>query len=172
MEREFGPIRRRVYTETRPAAEKVPVSIAPPRQKYLIVDGYNMVFAWEHLKELAKEDLDAARRSLCDDLQSYAGYRKIRTVAVFDGYRVKGGRGERENRDDLQVVFTKEGETADRYIEELAATIGKSYDVKVATSDALVQLSSFRSGVLRMSASELWETVAQAKQEMAEYYRT
>ena len=170
MEREFGPIRRRQYAApaTRPATEEI--VIKQPKQRYLIVDGYNVIFAWEHLANQAKTDLDAARRQLCDSLSSYAGFTKCRLVVVFDGYKQKGSIGEKSQFHNIQVVYTREGQTADRYIEELAAQIGSSYAVKVASSDALVQLSSFRSGVLRMSARELHEEVENAHREMGKYF--
>ena len=170
MEREFGPIRRRQYAApaTRPATEEI--AIKQPKQRYIIVDGYNVIFAWEHLAQQAKTDLDAARRQLCDSLSSYAGFTKCRLVVVFDGYKQKGSIGEKSQFHNIQVVYTREGQTADRYIEELAAQIGSSYAVKVASSDALVQLSSFRSGVLRMSARELHEEVENAHREMGKYF--
>ena len=170
MEREFGPIKRPTYREpaNRPATEKL--TIRAPKQQYLIVDGYNMIFAWDHLAEAAKSDLDAARRMLLDDLSSYAGFRKARVVVVFDGYKRKGNPGEKSTFHNIQVVYTAEGVTGDAYIESLAAEIGSNYNLRVATSDALVQLSSFRSGVLRMSARELQEEVAIAKKEMRKHY--
>ena len=172
MEREFGAIRRPQYgvrAENRPATEEV--TIAPPRQKYLIVDGYNIIFAWEELAEQARADLDAARRQLCDILSSYAGFTKCRLVVVFDGYKQKGNPGEKRQFHNIQVVYTKEGETADAYIEALADQTGGSYAVRVATSDALVQLSSFRSGVLRMSARELRLEVEEVRRAMGAYFR-
>ena len=170
MEREFGPINRPRYIApaNRPATEEI--TIRPPRNRALIVDGYNMIFAWESLASLAKEDLDAARRRLCDLLSSYAGYKKCHLVLVFDGYKVKGNPGEKENFHNIQVVYTKENQTADAYIEALADQIGPNYAVRVATSDALVQLSSLRSGVLRMSARELEQEVAQTAKEMEKYF--
>ena len=172
MEREFGPIRRPQYSvraENHPATEEVP--IRPPKDKCLIVDGYNIIFAWEDLAQQAHSDLDAARRRLCDSLSSYAGFTKCRLVVVFDGYKQKGNPGEKTQDHNIQVVFTKEGETADAYIETLASQIGGNYAVRVATSDALVQLSSFRSGVLRMSARELREEVDRTREEMEKHFR-
>ena len=171
MEREFGPVKRPQYRapENRPATETL--TIRPPRKTALIVDGYNIIFAWEDLAAMAKTDLDAARRHLCDRLSSYAGFRSCYLVVVFDGYRVKGNPGEKQLFHNIQVVYTKENETADAYIEALAAQIGSNYAVRVATSDSLVQLSSLRSGVLRMSARELREEIAQAKQEMSAHYK-
>ncbi len=170
MEREFGPIRRPQYVapRTRPATEEV--TIRPPKERYTIVDGYNIIFAWEDLAKQAKADLDAARRQLCDQLSSYAGFTKNKIVVVFDGYKQQGNPGEKSQFHNIQLVFTPQGQTADRYIEELAEEIGNSYAVRVASSDSLVQLSSFRSGVLRMSARELEQEVKQAQKEMKKYF--
>ena len=171
MEREFGAIRRPQYgtrSENRPATEEI--HIKPPKQKYIIVDGYNVIFAWDALANQARSDLDAARRQLCDALSSYAGYTKCRLVVVFDGYKQKGNPGEKSQFHNIQVVFTKEGETADAYIEALANEIGNNYAVRVASSDALIQISSLRSGVLRMSARELLMEVETARKEMGNHF--
>ena len=166
MRRQFGTVKTELYrpAQNRPASEKL--TIRPPRQQYLIVDGYNIIFAWEELSALAKEDLDAARRRLCDMLSSYAGYKKCTLVLVFDGYKQKGSPGSRTVWNNIRVVYTKEGQTGDAYIEALVSEIGTNYTVRVATSDALVQLSSLRSGVLRVSARELYEEVQAAEKEM------
>ena len=171
MEREFGPVKRPMYhaPANRPATEKL--TIRPPRQTALIVDGYNVIFAWEELASLAREDLDAARRRLCDLLSSYSGFTKCRVVAVFDGYKVKGNPGTKEQFHNIQVVYTKENETGDAYIEALVAQIGHNYAVRVATSDSLVQLSSLRSGVLRMSARELQEDITRTQEQMQAHYK-
>ena len=116
--------------------------------------------------------MDAARRMLCDSLSSYAGFTGTQVVVVFDGYRQKGNPGEKDRYHNIRVVFTGEGETADRYLEELAAGIGRNDSVWVASSDSLVQLSSFRSGVLRMSARELGEEVQRASREMGKYLKS
>ena len=171
MEREFGPIRTPLYNvkaERRPATEEI--TIRPPKRKYIIVDGYNIIFAWEDLAAQARTDLDAARRQLCDCLSSYAGFTKCRLVVVFDGYKQKGNPGEKSQFHNIQVVFTKEGETADAYIESLADQTGGSYAVRVASSDGLVQLGSLRSGVLRMSARELRAEVDAARKEMGQHF--
>ena len=169
MEREFGPIKRPQYgVTTAPAEEKL--TIRPLKDQCIIVDGYNVIFAWEHLAETAKHDLEAARRGLLDALASFAGYKKHRIIVVFDGWKQKGNPGEKTTFHNLQVVYTKEGQTGDAYIEALVAQIGKNYAVRVATSDALVQISSLRSGVLRMSARELWEEVESARLEMKKHF--
>ena len=172
MEREFGPIKRPVYTEpqNRPAEEKL--TIRPLRQQYIIVDGYNIIFAWDDLAAIATHDLDAARRGLLDALSSYTGFKKCRMVVVFDGYKVKGNPGTKEQFHNLQVVYTAEGETADAYIESLVTQIGSNYNLRVATSDSLVQLSSLRSGVLRMSARELRLEVEETCKDMRKFFQT
>ena len=172
MEREFGPIRRPRYpvkSENRPATEEI--VIRTPRQKYIIVDGYNIIFAWEDLKEIVRTDMEGARQRLCDILSSYAGFTGCRLVVVFDGYKQKGNPGLKQQYHNIQVVYTAEGETADAYIEALAHEIGSNYAVRVASNDSLVQLSSFRSGVLRMSARELRTEVESAHGEMRQHFR-
>ena len=169
MEREFGPIKRPQYrAPDRPATELL--TIKPPKQQYLIVDGYNMIFAWEDLALCAKSDLEAARRQLCDRLSSFAAYKKCRLIVVFDGYKVKGNPGEKSEHSGIHVVYTKENQTADAYMEALVAEIGPNYNVRVATSDALVQLSSIRSGVLRVSARELLAEISQVEQDMKAHF--
>jgi len=171
LKRQFGDLTTPLYRSpaNRPATEEI--SIRQPKDRLLIVDGYNMIFAWEDLAETAKSDLDAARRQLCDRLSSYAGFRKMRLILVFDGYKRKGNPGEKAQFHNIQVVYTKENETADAYIEALCDEIGKNYAVRVATSDALVQLSSLRSGVLRMSARELRLELDEAHKEMQAHCR-
>ena len=171
MEREFGPLKTPLYnvkSQNRPATEEI--VIRPPKQKYIIVDGYNVIFAWDALAAQARSDLDAARRQLCDALSSFAGYTKCRLVVVFDGYKQKGNPGEKSQFHNIQVVYTKEGETADAYIEALADEIGNNYSVRVASSDALIQISSLRSGVLRMSARELQAEVEAARKDMGQHF--
>ncbi len=171
MLREFGPQSTTLYRapENRPATETL--TIKPLKPKFIIVDGYNIIFAWDALRALAQGDIDAARRRLCDILSSYAGFTKVKLVVVFDGYKRPGNPGEKSQYHNIQVVYTKEGETGDAYIESLVHDIGGSYAVRVATSDNLVQLSSFRSGVLRMSARELQLEVDAAEKEMREHFR-
>ncbi len=167
MEREFGPIRRRQYAPPRAPATRE-VEIRQPKEKCLIVDGYNMIFAWTDLAETAKTDLSAARRHLTDRLTSYASFTKTRLILVFDSYRQPGS--EKYKDAGIQVVFTQEGETADAYIQNLAAQFGGNYRVSVASSDGLIQLSALGSGVLRVSARELEAEVRRAAEEMKKYY--
>jgi len=169
MEREFGPQKTALYRPpvNRPATDTI--AIKPLKQKYIIVDGYNIIFAWEELAKIARDDLDAARRKLCDILSSFAGFTKTKLVVVFDGYKQKGNLGEKSQFHNIQVVFTREGETGDAYIEALVHDIGANYNIRVATSDSLVQIASLRSGVLRMSARELHEEVEIARKEMGKH---
>ena len=171
MEREFGPVKRPLYRApaNRPATEEV--TIRTPKRKAIIVDGYNIIFAWEDLAALARNDLEAARKKLCDMLSNYAGFRKCYLVLVFDGWKVKGNLGEKQQYHNIQVVYTREGETGDAYIEALVAKIGSNYAVRVATSDSLVQLASLRGGVLRMSARELREELDAANREMEPFLK-
>ncbi len=171
LQREFGDRKTVLYRSPENASATEKLTIRPPRPQCYIVDGYNIIFAWEDTAKTAKSDLDAARRQLLDKLQSFAAYRKCPMVVVFDGYKRKGSHGEKAQLDTLSVVYTAEGETADAYIESLAEQIGKNYNVKVATSDGLVQLSSLRSGVLRMSAGELCQEVEAAQKEMRQHFR-
>ena len=155
MEREFGPIKRRQYSAAAVIdIPKTPKQEKAAKKKYFIVDGYNVIYAWDGLNALAKENFDAARHMLMDILSNYCGYTKCELVLVFDGYKVKGNAGERFDYHGIHIVYTKENETGDMYIEKLVADIGKNYSVKVVTSDNLIQVAALRSGVLRMYASE------------------
>ncbi len=166
MEREFGPVKRRQYTAPKNTAASDKMPIAPPREQLLIIDGYNVLFNWPELAEMAKIDLGMARTRLIEILGDYAAFKNIRMVLVFDGYRAKGNPGQKSRWEKVEIVYTKEGQTGDAYIESLATRIGHNYSTRVVTSDSLVQLSSFRSGLLRMSSRELREAVENARGEI------
>jgi predicted RNA-binding protein with PIN domain len=155
MLREFGPIRRRDYgapVKYTPAPTQKTESL---RKNLTIIDGYNVIFAWEDLKTIADGgDLDMARTRLMDLLCGYSAYTRQEVAVVFDAYMVPGGKGERFDYQGIHVVYTKENETGDAYIEKMAAEIGQNYRVRVVTSDGLIQLTALRSGVLRVSANE------------------
>lgn len=170
IEREFGPQKTPLY---RPPAAKAEAAVTlPPRRKeYLIVDGYNMIFAWDGLREQAGYDISGARERLLDLLSNYCGFHPCELIVVFDSYRVKGGTGSRSRHNNLRVVYTQEDESADLYIETLVGKIGKNYAVRVATSDALIQLSALRSGVLRVSAAELERELERTNGEIAAVLR-
>ena len=154
MEREFGPIRRPEYRARQVNAAVNEVSQISNRKEYIIVDGYNLIFAWDELKALAAERLDLARERLMDILSGYAGFTGAKLVLVFDGFRTPGNPGSRTEYHNISVAFTKDGETGDAYIERLVNEIGKNYAVRVVTSDNLIRLSALRSGVLRCSSGE------------------
>ena len=153
MEREFGKIKRPQYSARQVnAAASEPVFEKKP--EFIIVDGYNLIFAWDELKKLAADRLDLARGRLMDMLSNYCGFTKAKLVLVFDGFRTPGNPGSREDYHNINVAFTKDGETGDAYIERLADEIGKNYSVRVVTSDNLIRLSALRSGVLSCSSGE------------------
>ena len=129
------------------------------KEKYLLVDGYNIVNAWETLKELAKINLEAARNALMDVLSNYQGFTEDHVILVFDAYKVKDNPGEQMQYNGIDVVYTKEAQTADQYIEKTVHEIGRKYDVTVATSDLLEQLIIWGEGARRMSARELQEEI-------------
>ena len=154
MEREFGPIRRPEYRARQVNAAVTEVSQISSRKEHIIVDGYNLIFAWDELKALALDRLDLARERLMDILSGYAGFTGAKLVLVFDGFRTPGNPGSRTEYHNISVAFTKDGETADAYIERIVDEIGKNYAVRVVTSDNLIRLSALRSGVLRCSSGE------------------
>ena len=155
----------------RAAKAEAAVTLPPRRKEYLIVDGYNMIFAWDGLREQAGYDLSGARERLLDLLSNYCGFHPCELIVVFDSYRVRGGTGSRSRHNNLRVVYTQEDESADLYIETLVGKIGKNYAVRVATSDALIQLSALRSGVLRVSAAELERELERTNGEIAAVLR-
>ena len=135
--------------------------------EYLLVDGYNIIFAWEELKKLAAQDVAAARATLEEILSNYQGFRKCVVILVFDAYKVKGNPGSVEKKGNLYVVYTKEAETADAYIEKATYDLGKDHRVRVATSDALEQMIILGHGALRLSARTFRAEVEQVQGEIA-----
>ena len=169
MEREFGPVTYNLYRRSeRVDTSPKTIELPEPRKQYVIVDGYNVIFAWDDLKQLADASLDAARDRLMNILCNYSAYTKINVILVFDAYRVPGGRGERFDYHNIHVAFTKEHELGDNYIESLVAEIGKNEHVRVVSSDRLIQLSVIRSGVLRTSARDFENEVDQVHARIAE----
>lgn len=158
MEREFGPIRRPVYSDPK---KPVVVNERPKKKKrsLYIIDGYNVIFAWDELSAIAKFDLEDSRVQLCSILANYKAFTGRDIVLVFDAYNVKGAVRRKVDYKGVTVVYTKEGELGDTYIEKLVYEIGEDYSVRVVTSDGLIQLQALRSGVLRMSAREFREEV-------------
>ena len=135
--------------------------------EYLLVDGYNIIFAWEELKKLAAQDVSAARGALEEILSNYQGFRKCVVILVFDAYKVKGNPGSVEKKENIFVVYTKEAETADAYIEKATYDLGKEHRVRVATSDALEQMIILGHGALRLSARTFQAEVEQVQGEIS-----
>ncbi len=125
------------------------------KENYLLVDGYNIIFAWEELNELSKVNFGAAREKLADILCNYQGFKDVKLILVFDAYKVEGSKGEVSKYNNIYIVYTKEAETADAYIEKVTHDIGRKHNVTVATSDALEQLIVWGQGANRMSANDL-----------------
>ena len=138
------------------------------RKEYLLVDGYNIIFAWEELHELAKINIDGARGRLMDILSNYQGIRKCTLILVFDAYKVEGFPGEIQQYHNIHVVYTKEAETADQYIEKVAHEIGRKYEVTVATSDGTEQVIIRGQGCHLLSAKELHTEIVLAQKELRE----
>ena len=141
------------------------------RKEYLVVDGYNIIFAWEELKSLAKASMDAARTALIEILSNYQGYRRCKVIVVFDAYKIKGGERRQEKHGSVDVVFTKEGETADTYIERLTYEMNGKYRVRVATSDRQEQIIALGNGAFRLSASELKGEIERTNLEISSFLK-
>jgi len=169
FERTYGQVKDRAFETSRSyqrQTEKVHVEIKPKRPEYLLVDGYNILHAWDDTREEAQRDLDSARRMIMDILANYQGFTSQRLILVFDAYKVSGGIGSVTKYNGIDVVYTKEAETADSFIEKTAYEISKYNSVRVATSDALEQMIIFGSGALRVSAQELRKEVESANVEI------
>ena len=176
FERTYGKIRRRgengadAQKAARAALHTVPAR-TPPRPQptgpdYLLVDGYNVIFAWDELRRLAEGSLDAARRRLMDILCNYAGYRRCVPILVFDAYKVRGGAREVERYHNLYVVYTREAETADMYIERATHELAKERRTRVVSSDGAEQVIVLGHGALRVSARAFAEEVAAVEAEI------
>lgn len=135
-------------------------------EPFLVIDGYNVIFAWEELKQLAKINLDSAREAFLDILGNYQGYKKMGMVVVFDGYKVAGSPGSKQDYGQIKVVYTKEAETADRFIEKTIYEMGRKYDVAVVTSDRPVQMAAVGDGARRISAREFYQEVISTSEEI------
>lgn len=179
--RTYGPIRRKQVPENKRVIGKTfqasSSEYKPAKKKkqgdaeeYLLVDGYNIIFAWEELKELAKVNIMSARDRLIDILSNYQGFRKMTLIVVFDAYKVEGNAGAVSKYHNIYVVYTKEAETADQYIEKTVHRIGHSHHVVVATSDAMEQMIILGQGGHRLSAKGLKEEIERMQQELREEY--
>ncbi|MBR3679986.1 MAG: TetM/TetW/TetO/TetS family tetracycline resistance ribosomal protection protein [Oscillospiraceae bacterium] len=173
-ERTYG----KIHAEPRKAFRRNPVAevkyenIRLPEYtgpEYLLVDGYNIIFAWDELKALAKDNLDSARNRLMQILSNYQGYRGCEVILVFDAYKVKGHHREIEREGNISIVYTREAETADSYIERVSHDLSKHHRVRVATSDGLEQLIVLGNGARRVSAREFAHEIKLAEEAIREY---
>ena len=174
FERTYGKLPPRSFEPARPPA-RVPLDDERYSAKnfaggpeYLLVDGYNIIFAWDALKRLAAEDISAAREALAGILANYRGWRKCEIILVFDAYKVKGNPGSVEKRNGIFIVYTKEAQTADSYIERATYDLGRRHRVRVATSDNMEQVIILGHGALRVSARAFEEEVAEAEGRISE----
>ncbi len=176
--RTFGAPKSRIradYARTRVFGEQAELKrdvYNPPKRlpEYLLVDGYNVIFAWEELRDLARTNIDSARDKLMDVMCNYQGFRRCRLILVFDAYRVEGHKEEVVKYHNIHVVYTKEAETADQYIERTAHEMGRKYQVTVATSDGLEQIIIRGQGCVMMSARELKEEIERINKEIRVKY--
>ena len=154
----------------RPTGLAKPVKKQKKGEPYLLVDGYNMIFAWDSLRELAKTDIAGARGKLMDSLCNYQGFVKCHLILVFDAYRVQNHKTEILDYHNIHVVYTKEAETADGYIEKFAHENGKKYDITVATSDGMEQIIIRGAGCRLLSAKEFEQRIQNAREQMKDYF--
>ncbi len=176
FEQTYGPVKRRTAFDSAPvtAAENKPKSEphrkAAPKyegEEYLLVDGYNVIFSWDSLRALSESSIDGARNALINVLCNYQGYKRCEVILVFDAYKVKGNTREVEKIENINVVYTKEAETADMYIEKVSHSLAKKrHKVRVVTSDALEQLIILGNGALRVSSRAFYDEVKQAEDEI------
>ena len=171
FERTYGKVERRAFEPSKKPArtalsDSYAVTLRTEEQEYLLVDGYNIIFAWDELKTLAAQDIAAARGALIDILANYQGFRKCRVIAVFDAYKVKGNPGSVQTVHGVKVVYTKEAETADAYIERATYELRRERRVRVATSDGPEQVIILGHGALRVSAQAFHAEVEAARGEI------
>ena len=175
FESTYGKVERRAFepkrAPARTALDETRYNIKNQKTgpEYLLVDGYNIIFAWDELNALSKESLDAARHRLMDILCNYQGFKKCVLIRVFDAYRVPGSPGSIEQYPNIHVVYTREAETADMFIERVTHEIGKGRRVRVATSDGMGQVIILGHGALRVSARMFHEEVQEAEKEIRRY---
>lgn len=173
FERTYGKVEQRAFQpQKKPArtsldGEKYSIRTQKQGPEYLLVDGYNVIFAWEELERLARQDVAAARGALEDILSNYQGFRRCVVILVFDAYKVKGNPGSVERRNGIYVVYTKEAETADAYIEKTTYEIAREHRVRVVTSDGAEQLIILGHGALRLPAASFRREVEEAEGEIS-----
>ncbi|MDD6231820.1 MAG: TetM/TetW/TetO/TetS family tetracycline resistance ribosomal protection protein [Frisingicoccus sp.] len=166
FERTYGPVKRKEWKRTQIQVETPVVKEKKAKEKYLLVDGYNIIFSWDELRDLSEVNITSARNALMDILSNYQGYKKDTVILVFDAYKVEGNPGQVFKYHNIYVVYTKEAETADQYIEKTVHRMNRKYEVTVATSDALEQVIILGQGGQRLSAQGLKEEVEQTCREI------
>jgi predicted RNA-binding protein with PIN domain len=176
MLREFGPIKRKKYSEPkvfsadkkehRPKKKQV-----APMKNIIIIDGYNVIHSWEELKEIASFNLEKAREALMDILSDYVAFTKAEVILVFDAYLVRDGVGSDFMHDGYRVVYTKQDQTADAFIEKTMFELGPDYSIRVVTGDKLVQFAAVGSGILRMTAQEFSDDVRRVGNEITAFIK-
>ncbi len=177
FEKTYGPIKREVYNQIRVRRKE---STAPKKfrktpdktgDEYILVDGYNIIFAWDELKKIAHDSLDTARERLIEILAEFRALTDANVILVFDAYKVKNNPGEKEHRLGIDVVYTKEAETADMYIERVTHELGKKHRIRVATSDRVEQIIILGGGALRVSAEEFLDEVNAKLEEIRSFIK-
>ena len=174
MLREFGPIRRKKYSEPKiiSAGKSKPTKKSQLKQESMvIVDGYNLIYSWDTLKEIADFSLEKAREELMDILSNYVSYTKERLVLVFDAYLVNEGMGSDFTHDGYRVVFTKENQTADAFIEKMMHDLGPNYKIRVVTGDRLVQFAAVHSGISRVTTKEFVDELITVGNEITDFVK-
>ena len=175
MLRSFGPIRRRQYGEKRVNAakeeKKRPTKKATPQKHMVIVDGYNVIWAWDSLREIAEFSLEKARETLMDILSNYVAFTKIELTLVFDAYLVPDGAGSEFLHDGYRIIYTKENQTADAYIERMMHELGPNYNIRMVSGDKLLQFSAVHSGILRVTAAEFEAEVTAVGEEINDFIK-
>ena len=169
FERTYGPVKNRGFEAFQQSRKKAAtleqLYVTRIREDdYLLVDGYNIIFSWDELRDIAARDVNAAREALVNVLSNYQGVRRCHLILVFDAYKVKGGTGSIEQRGGIHIVYTKEAETADMYIEQASYDLSRKHRVRVATSDGMEQMIILGHGAERISATELHWEVEQANE--------
>ena len=176
MLRSFGPIKRRQYKEPKSISAKAQEKaqkpkVVKPRRNMVIIDGYNLIYSWESLKNTADYSLEKAREELMDILSSYVAFTKTELLLVFDAYLVKDGEGSEFWRDGYKVVYTKADQTADAYIEKVMHDLGPDYSIRMVTGDKLLQFSAVHSGILRMTAQEFVDELTRVGNEITAFIK-
>ena len=174
MMRTFGPIRRKKYSEPKvitAAKSKPNKKLQIKQESMIIIDGYNLIYAWDTLKEISDYSLEKARETLMDILSNYVAFTKEKLVLVFDAYLVKEGIGSEFEKDGYKVVFTKENQTADAYIEKMMHELGPNYKIRVVTGDRLVQFAAVHSGISRMTMKEFVDELITVGNEINDFVK-